>query len=218
MKRIYDLISRYFRECAAVLLFSVLLHVVYNFIYFPPENDQIKLLVIVLALLDLVALILVLRSLWRRKWRAAFVRRAQRIWGKASALVIRIFEKIFDKWGLGRSRQTVISGKTTVMFDNTETRGGKRRRKKARRWSKIEGNRERLGFLYDRMITKKIKSGMRVGRADTPSELKDRAENIPAESELFELYISSRYDERTPLDGDRLQKLKTRLEDRLDIK
>ena len=75
----------------------------------------------------------------------------------------------------------------------------------------METARQKLGYLYYHLITRRLKEGMPAKSADTPLELQRRRENAPPEEQLFDLYVSVRYDERAELSEEELDELKKTL-------
>ncbi len=214
--KITDFLVRYWRECSATVSFSFLCHLVMKLVVDRPSSSLGRFAYFALIIADLVITALLLRSLWRNKWKAAFAKTAQKLFESLSRLAIRLLDRIFERFGL-KSHQNIIKGKTEVIFDAVDgERNG--RRKKAKRWKHLESDRERLGFLYGSMITHRIKEGKRARSSDTPLELREREENTHTEEELFTLYIDARYDDRTEVKEETVMSLKRRLEVTLNIK
>lgn len=166
----------------------------------------------VLALVCL-ADVLVIRKLYKRlkkKWKEALTKRAKKLFARASMLLMKLMEKFDGVLRLFRRNRTVMGGKTTYSFDFS-TPEKKKKPPKAPKWKQMETNRQKLGYLYYHLITRRLKEGMPAKSADTPLELQRRRENAPPEEQLFDLYVSTRYDERAKLSESELDELKKTL-------
>ena len=80
----------------------------------------------------------------------------------------------------------------------------------------MKSDRERLGHLYRHMISSQIKCGKSAYSFDTPAEIKARNSSVNIENELFDIYISTRYDERVALNTEQIFDLKNRYEELFD--
>ena len=193
MKKIWE----YWREIGcvfAVTLFSYFLLLWSND---PPKTNNERFLLSAGAVASFLVLLVLLRQLWRKKWKYAFAQATQQLWTQAAKLFSRAFEHFAKKWNLsGGGRQTTLFGKTTVRFDFGMAEKTGKRSAKLPKWKNLQTDRERLGFLYRRMITEKIKAGTRVYASDTPSEARARSVNSESENALFDCYTHIRYDER----------------------
>ncbi|MBQ8431734.1 MAG: hypothetical protein IJX28_02515 [Clostridia bacterium] len=188
-----NLLSRFRYELCALLLAAGLGQIVIYWRVRQPADPRVRALLIVLGGLGAVLLLVTLRKLWRTKWRRAILSGARTLLAKASRFML----KLLDKWNLtGRGKQ-VLRGKTTVSFDFSVADIAPKKRPKPKKWKHLRTNREKMGYLYRHMLTARIKSGMTVHSCDTPAELKEKAENAPHEEALFDLYLDTRYDERT---------------------
>ena len=207
--KIKTIIKKYWAESAAVLWLSLLLHFSVMAVDVSEKSSFGRFLAFAGVASSFAALVLTLRYLWRKKWKKAFADKLQAImtgvFGMMSALIDRILERF------GRARKDVLGGKTAVIFDSERTEKNKKH-KKTRKWRSLENDRERLGFLYGRMIENRLKNKKRVRPADTPCELKEREENSPPEEELFDIYIEVRYNESAELSEEKLKSIKDRLE------
>ena len=178
----------------AVTFFSYFLFLWSNH---PPKTNNEKIFLTAGAVVSFLVLLILLRQLWKKKWKYAFAQATQQLWAKAGKLFSGAFERFAKKWNLGGAgRQTTLLGKTTVRFDFGTAEKATKRAAKHPKWKNLQTDQERLGFLYRRMITEKIKSGTRVYASDTPSEAKARSVNSEPENVLFDCYTHIRYDER----------------------
>lgn len=209
MKKILE----YWREIGclfAVTLFSYFLLLWSNH---PPKTNNQKFLLSAGAVASFLVLLVLLRQLWRKKWKYAFAQATQQLWAKAGKLFAQAFERFAKKWNLGGAgRQTTLYGKTTVRFDFGTAEKETKRAAKQPKWKNLQTDRERLGFLYRRMITEKIKTGTRVYASDTPSEARERSVNSATEDALFDCYTHVRYDERVELSAQAILSIKSSLD------
>ncbi len=146
----------------------------------------------------------------KKKWKEALTERAKKLFARASMLLMKLMEKFDGVLRLFRRNRTVMGGKTTYSFDFS-TPEKKKKPPKAPKWKQMETARQKLGYLYYHLITRRLKEGMPAKSADTPLELQHRRENLPPEEQLFDLYVSARYDERAELSEDELDELKKTL-------
>lgn len=206
-------VRNFWREILCTLSFSVFLYFTVTTINNPPKTSFGRFIIVVFAFAAFAACTWLLRELWRIKWKKHFTRVAQNIIEKISAFFIRFTEKILQKYNIGgKRRKNILSGNTKVTFDSDIFESKISTRAKRIKWKNMQSDRERLGFLYRQMINKKIQTGIRIYACDTPSELLARTQNDEIEKEIFGLYISTRYDERTPLSTDQIADLKEHLE------
>lgn len=175
-----------------------------------PSSYAMQAVLLVLCIADALALYR-LFIIIRRKRRDQIAFALKRLFAKAALLLM----KLLDRWQTVKnfitgSGKYTLSGKTSVTFDFTaETR--KQKPPKPPKWKNMQTGRQKLGYLYYHLITRRMKRGMPARAADTPAELKTRAVNQPAEERLFDLYIGARYDERVPLEETELLELKESL-------
>ncbi|MBQ8324116.1 MAG: hypothetical protein IJX82_03085 [Clostridia bacterium] len=146
----------------------------------------------------------------KKKWKDALAERAKKLFARASMLLMKLMEKFDGVFRLFRRRSTLLGGKTTVSFDFSAPEK-KKKPPKAPKWKQMETARQKLGYLYYHLITRRLKEGMPAGSSDTPLELQHRRENLPPEEQLFDLYVSARYDERAELSEAELDELKKTL-------
>lgn len=178
----------------------------YLFIEKRPENRMLQSVLLIVIVAEGIISWLLFRSLWRRKWRAEAAARMQKLF----AGLQKIIERIVDKTGVKRSKNTVLSGKTTVRFDKgfTERETQRSRAERQPKWRQLTDNRGRMRFLYRGMIISKIKGGARIYSSDTPSYIESTQEKSQREQQLFDMYIRCRYDERESPDPTELQRIK----------
>ena len=139
---------------------------------------------------DGIAIYFVLRKLWRTKWRYRVMPKVQKILEKAA----RIFKIVRQKLGIPeRRQQTVLRGKSKIFFDVKQTDTQTKRHKKQSAWKNLQTDKERLGYLYKRMIDTNINQGMPIYAHETPSEIKDKKEYQAVENQIFDLYVENRY-------------------------
>ena len=130
---------------------------------------------------------------------------------------MKVFEKFFDFWQVKfKNDSNILSGKTSVSFELTPHENFKRSSKKKYKWKQMKSDRERLGHLYRHMISSQIKCGKSAYSFDTPAEIKARNSSVNIENELFDIYISTRYDERVALNTEQIFDLKNRYEELFD--
>jgi hypothetical protein len=114
-------------------------------------------------------------------------------------------------------RGNVISGRTTVHYDFSAFRKDERRRRKTAqkqpRWRDMESPRQKLGFLYYRVISDRIKHGEIITSHETPLEISKRPTENEAMDELFQMYNEVRYDERNQPDEETVCNLREKLFD-----
>jgi hypothetical protein len=204
-------IKKIWREALLLADVAAFLALMYLWSVSRPENMYLRAFMLIGIAATIVFAVLLLRSLWRAKWRAATAKAMQRVFGR----IQKFFEKFADRLGWGRKGKSVLSGKTTVIFDRryddaaTENRSYTTRPPK---WKQLDNDRDRMRYLYRKMVSGKIKKGARIYSADTPSEAEQKIEKTPSEKQLFDLYISCRYDERKSPKASDVQELKRELE------
>lgn len=170
-----------------------------------------------LIALDIFLVFILLRRLWKQKWKKLFIKATRKAFTKVAKFLMKVFEKFFDFWQVKFKKDSnVLFGKTSVSFELTDLEKFKRSSKKKYKWKQMKSNRERLGHLYRHMISGQIKCGKSAYSFDTPAEIKSRNSSEKLENELFDLYISTRYDERVALDTEQIFDLKNRCEELFD--
>lgn len=154
---------------------------------------------------DGIAIYFVLRKLWRTKWRYRVMPTVQNILEK----VARVFKIIRQKLGIPeRSQQTVLRGKSKIFFDVKQTDPQTKRSKKQSAWKNLQNDKERLGYLYKRMIDANINQGLPIYSYETPSEIKGKKEYQAVENQIFDLYVENRYKGEVNLNRSVLDDLK----------
>lgn len=162
--------------------------------------------------LAVITLYLLLRLLWRTKWKKTVAHIAKAIAAGASALMVRLLDRWnASRWNIFARRRGFVSGNTTVTFDFFSGQERKEKKIKPPKWKHMQTEREKLGYLYFHLITSHVKRGLHARCSDTPSELKERTVSAPPEERVFDLYIGARYDERVPLQEKELDGLKETL-------
>ena len=190
------------------ILLALLSALFVNSLIIRPSTEigtQIKLIGSVILLL---LVLLVLRKLYRLKWRRAMVSGLQ----KLMVAISKVFRGLLDKWGLSSKQQNVITGDTKVFFNLSEIRRQKKKAsQKAKSWKHLTTQRERLGFLYKKSINLRVKHGERIYSSHTPEEIKQNANDSDCDYTLIELYGKYRYDERKEPDGKLVASIKEEL-------
>ena len=177
-----------------------------------PTNHYVQLAFAIVLLAFVIPFYLVMRRCWRVRYRAPFIIGLRKAIVGASRFLIKIAGH-FSFFHRGN----VISGRTTVHYDFSAFRKDERRRRKtaekAPRWKDMESPRQKLGFLYYRVITDRIKHGEIITSHETPLEISKKTTQSEAVDELFEMYNSVRYDERTEPDEKSVHELREKLFD-----
>lgn len=199
-------------ELIALLLFGCATATLAVWSSVKPQNHYAQLGFAIVLLLFVVPFYIVLRKSWREKYRAPVIIGLRKAIVGASRLLI----KIVGRFGIFH-RGNVISGRTTVHYDLSAFRKDTRRRRKTiekpLRWKDMESPREKLGFLYYKRMTEHIKHGEIITSHETPLELSERFNENEAENELFDMYISVRYDERIEPNESEVNELREKLFD-----
>ncbi len=179
-----------------------------------PKNHYVQLVLALFLLAFGIPMYLLLRSIWRKKLRDPIITGIKKAFVRAS----RLFMRAVSKLPFLRLRGNIISGSTSVSYDLFAVSKNKSRRKekppKPPRWKDMTTARERLGYLYYRIITKHIKNGAVITAHETPHEISKRLESDKTEHEILTLYKSTRYDDRKTLDEEEIIKLKEELFDK----
>ena len=197
------------REISCAFLLTLFVHLLSVWAKEPPETAVGRVSFILLGLSDMLVFYLLIRELWRKKWRAAFAKVGQKLFQSVARFLVRVFERISKKLGIGfRGSKNLLVGKTKISFDEKIFERQREHRKKPPKWKQLKNNRERLRYLYGNMVTHKIKNGKRIHAYDTPSEIKRNSAEGEFENELFELYIDTRYDERAEIEDGKIEILK----------
>ena len=205
MKRVYNF--RY-----ELLAFFSLIGFLASIMYWldnAPKENNIRTFLSAVLVLDGVLLWYSLRKLWRTKWKRKFVASIQVIFNKIS----KVFSLFLEKWIAFRGgNKNILSGKTVISFDFSHSNVLTSKPKKRLKWKQLQTDRERLRFLYSRMIRNKMDSGVKIKASDTPLEVQSFCEANDLEDELFELYITCRYDERKEIAPQKVKFFKDNLD------
>ena len=170
-----------------------------------PEDVMVRGSVMFYMLFDGIALYFVLRKLWRTKWRYRVMPHVQ----KALEKLARVLKIVAKKLGIPEiSQQTVLKGKSKIFFDVKQTAEQTKKAKKPSAWKNMQNDKERLGYLYRRVIDSNIHQGVPIYSSETPSEIKSKKEYREIENQIFDLYVENRYKDEVTLDRDELEELK----------
>lgn len=209
MKRLFD---RFSREWTAALLLTLFITVVLLWDKYRPASYTVQFLLTLLLLALGIPFIILWRRIWRERITPAASSAFRRMFVGASRFLMRIAARfdIFRRYG------NRIDGKTTVKYD---LYGGVRAKKRERtekplRWRDMKTERERLGFLYYRVVTKLIRRGERVRSSETPQEIRDRFEYGEAEERIVDMYVDMRYDGRKAPTREEIDSLRRDLGDK----
>ena len=120
-----------------------------------------------------------------------------------------VFKILRKKLGIPeRGDQTVLKGKSKIFFDIKISDTEVKRAKKLSAWKSLQTDRERLGYLYKRVVDTNINRGTPIYSFETPTEIKDKKEYHDVENQIFDLYVENRYKEDVTLDRIKLDGLK----------
>ena len=170
-----------------------------------PEDLNTRGTILFGILFDVIALYFVMRKLWRTKWRYRVMPSVQKILDKLA----RVFKIFRQKLGLPeREDQTVLGGKSKIYFDSKPINTQTKKAKKPSAWKNLHTDKERLGYLYRRMIDSTIHQGVPVFSSETPSEICEKKDYRDVENQIFDLYVANRYKDDVELDSDMLDDLK----------
>lgn len=174
----------------------------------PPETSLSRSILIVAQIVDVVLLFWVFRKLWRTKWKRQLTTAAQKILSKIAKKLMEFLEKRAMLRGRGGK---ILSGKTIVSFNFSQTESQLYKKVKSPKWKNLKNDKERLGYLYRNLVELKIKHGLLVYSSDTPREVKNKKDNEVFENEIFDLYIENRYKKDIETDTVILNDLKNEL-------
>ena len=203
-------IKKIWREVSLVLTLAAFVILMYLWVVERPEGIYRQSFMLIAIVASAAVSVLLLRSLWRDKWRRVATAAMQRVF----AGLQRAIERVADRLGIRRSKKSVLSGKTTVIFHKMDEKAESvtARVQKPPKWKHLSDERARMRYLYRQLVSDKIKKGERIYSSSTPSEIKEGRERTELEGELFDMYISLRYDERKFPDPDDVARLKKELE------
>ena len=198
-------IKKYGYELLAGILGTAFATMLLYLLIVTPEDLMVRGTIMFGLFFDAIAIYYTLRKLWRTKWRYRVMPAVQKIFEKI-ARVLKIFR---EKLGIPeRDQQTVLKGKSKIFFDTKETNVSTKRAKKPSTWKSLQTDKERLGYLYRRMIDTNINQGLPVFSSETPSEIRGKKEYRNVENQIFDLYVENRYKEDITLDRDTLDDMK----------
>ncbi len=170
-----------------------------------PEDIMTRGTIMFGMLFDGIAIYFVLRKLWRSKWRYLVVPQVQKLFEK----LVRVLKIVRKKLGIPeRGQHTVLRGKSKIFFDMKPTYAQAKRVKKPSAWKNMQTDKERLGYLYKRVIDTNIHQGVPIYSSETPTEIKDKKEYRDVENQIFDLYVENRYKDDVMLDRTMLEDLK----------
>lgn len=196
------------REEAAAALSTVLV-VFFQFMWWgrPPANPLLYWLLAALSVAGLFYMLFCIVRLWR-KYRRGIAGRLRSLYARIARNIVALLERLNLRMGRGR----LSGGRTTVILDLPAV-GVIPPVVRRRRWRQLEDDRERLGYLYAGMVTRKVRSGKAIYPHQTPLEISLSHTDIEAEGELFSIYNSHRYYESSTesIDGERLRIIKEAL-------
>lgn len=200
------------RDEIFILLFSGVIAAVYK--YWKEENPQepyIKLALAIAVAVSIFFIFFFMRKIWNQKAKELFASKLRNLISRVFGMIMRFAAKL----NIFRRHGNVLEGKTTVSFDFSGFKAKKKRQEKfiPPKWKDMDSERKKLGFLYYKLITRKMKNGMKAFASDTPIELRRRTENSEAEEKLFDMYIGTRYDEGASLNEQEILDLKEKLFD-----
>ena len=191
-------------ELSSLLSFTFVLGICIYWISRRPSAPFIRFLLSLSLFASAALFVLSFRRLWQTKWKKAVAKGIRKALSSAAKLLIRILEK----WNEKQKGKHILGGKTTVSFDFSLLEKEEKKPRKPRKWKQLQSNKERLRFLYRRMINERIEKGVPIYSSETPCEIQQKTEYEAHEEELFSLYIGMRYDERAEPNEEALLKLK----------
>lgn len=199
------LIRKYGYEILASILGVAFVTMLAYLLIVKPEDLMTRGTVMFMMLFDAIAAYYVLRKLWRTKWRYRVMPSLQKAFEKI-ARTIRIFRQ---KLGIPEKEpKTVLRGKATISFDAKPIYEQAKRIKKPKGWKSLQTDRERLGYLYKRMIDTNIHQGVPIFSSETPTEIRDKKDYRDHENQIFDLYVANRYKNDVTVDRTVLDDLK----------
>ncbi|MBQ7392193.1 MAG: hypothetical protein IJV73_05855 [Clostridia bacterium] len=204
-KYIYELLTSILGIAFATMLLYLLI--------VKPEDLIVRGTVMFGLFFDAIAIYYTLRKLWRTKWRQRVMPSVQKFLEKV-ARVLKLFR---ERLGIPeRKHHTVLKGKSKIFFDVKATNVQTKRAKKPSAWKSLQTDRERLGYLYRRMIDTNIHQGLSVFSSETPTEIRNKKEYRDVENQIFDLYVENRYKNNVTLDRIVLDELKKEMKSTKD--
>ena len=191
-------------ELSCLLSFTFLFGICIYWVSNRPSAPFIRFLLSLALFAAAVLFVLSFRRLWKTKWKKALKTGIR----KALVGVAKLFIHILEKWNEKQQGKHILGGKTTLSFDFSVLEKEEKQPRKPRKWKQLQTNKERLRFLYRRMINERIEKGVPIYSYETPCEIQQKTEYEAHEEKLFALYINLRYDERSEPSEEDLLKLK----------
>ena len=170
-----------------------------------PEDIMVRGTITFGLFFDGIALYYILRKLWHAKWKYRVVPAVQKIFEKIAKVLKLVREKLGIK---EREPSTVLRGRSIISFDIKPVNEQAKRKKKPSAWKNLQTDKERLGYLYRKMIDSNISQGLPIFASETPTEIKDKKEYREHENQIFDLYVANRYKDDVTLERDVLDDLK----------
>ena len=191
-------------ELLCLFSFVLILSVGFYWVGNQPKDPWILFGLNACLLLSGILFLVTLVRLWRLKWKQALKDGLRKLLTGLASLFIAIAEK----WNESQSATDRLGGTTSVFFDLTLKEKAEKKAKKAPKWKHLQTDRERVRFLYRSMMNERVRKGDLIYSSETPLELKQKQENQAHEEELFDLYLSCRYDERSEPSEEAVEQLK----------
>lgn len=198
-------IKKYGYELLASILGTAFATMLLYLLIVKPEDLMVRGTIMFGLFFDAIAIYYTLRKLWHTKWRRRVMPSVQKFFEKI-AKVLKIFR---EKLGIPeRTHQTVLRGRSKIFFDTKDEIITTKRAKNPSAWKNLKTDKERLGYLYRRMIDTNINQGLPVFSSETPTEIRGKKDYREVENQIFDLYVENRYKEDVNLDADTLEDLK----------
>ncbi len=206
-------IKKYGYELLASILGAAFVTMLLYILIVMPEDLMVRGTVMFGLFFDAIAIYYTLRKLWRTKWRRRVMPSVQKFFEKI-ARMLKIFR---EKLGIPeKNHQTVLKGRAKIFFDTKDEGITTKRAKKPSAWKNLQTDKERLGYLYRRMIDTNINQGLPIFSSETPTEIKGKKEYRDVENQIFDLYVENRYKEDVTLDRIVLDDLKKEIKSKKD--
>ena len=198
-------IKKYGYELLASILGTAFATMLLYLLITKPEDLMVRGTIMFGLFFDAIAIYYTLRKLWHTKWRRRVMPSVQKFFEKI-ARILKIFR---EKLGIPeRTQQTVLRGRSKIFFDTKDEIITTKRAKKPSAWKNLQTDKERLGYLYRRMIDTNINQGLPVFSSETPTEIRGKKDYREVENQIFDLYVKNRYKEDITLDQTVLDDLK----------
>ncbi len=206
MKKVFDFIKKYHAETGSGASLYAVIFFFWLWGKLEPANRVFYWSAAALSIASLFSLAFFIRRLW--------LKYKSRIAGFAKSTYVKLGKKlveILDKIGVRRGRGNLISGNTTVTFSFSRPGEFQKRLKRRAKWKLLETDRQRLGYLYQRLISRKLEDGRNISHSDTPDEIARSHAEGDSEERLFACYSGHRYYDPLPLDGEEIARIKEEL-------